>query len=324
MKAMSLLRALRQKLVKSEKDKEEAEKEVEALKASELRVQEMIKGDRLRFDQEILSLRAAQEVQISKLRTSFERETNSIKAQNEREALARKGQYELDAITVKAVHAKELAAKEHRIQQLSGTVKELTASRDDSFDQLQIKTAESESFSSQQEVLQAKAVELNYELQEAKDRAAALEEQLEEVVRTKSDVRRDESNTKRLLQDVETRFEAKVRDYEARLEQVEKDRMETEEEMGRNLQERSKELERMRQEIAQKALDYNESIQSMKVRDDKIEKAAMREKELQVKIKGLGVALDELREVIRKNALVEVSFPFFFQYPVSFTDAFVC
>ena len=59
-KALSLLRALRQKLVKAEKDKEDLALELAALKSAET-------TDRARFESEIVSLRAAQELQLSKL-----------------------------------------------------------------------------------------------------------------------------------------------------------------------------------------------------------------------------------------------------------------
>jgi DNA repair exonuclease SbcCD ATPase subunit len=306
-KALSLLRALRQKLVKSEKDKEEADREKEQLKQAEDKAQEMLKADRTRFDQEIVSMRAAQELQLTKMRQSFERETQSVRAQNEREMAARKGQYELEAITVKAGSAKELAAKEARIQQLEKTVRDVTTSRDVTFEQLQVRTAEMESSAEQQETLEARTGELQYELKEARDRSAALLEEIEELRKVKRDVSRDDSNTRRLLSEAEARHEAKVRDLEARARQLEKDRMETEEEMGRNLQDRLKEVERMRASLAQKDVDYAESVHSSQQREARIEQGETLRRELQAKLRAAEAMLESVREDAEKAAKAEVS-----------------
>lgn len=279
-KALSLLRALRQKLVKSEKDREEGDKEREALRVADLATQETIRTDKLRFEQEIVSLRAAQELQLTKLRQAFERETNSIRTQHERESTAKRGQTELNVITVKATHSKELSTKDTRIQQLEGKVREMTTSRDGLFDQLQVRTAEMESSSSHQESLEGRTGELQYDLKEARDRVAALREEVEEFKRARRDVTRDDANTRRLLSEAEARHESKIRELATRAKQLEKERQETEEEMGKNLQDRMREVERMRQQISQKDLDYAEAMRSRGVRDDKIEETEAKTREL--------------------------------------------
>lgn len=307
-KALSLLRALRQKLVKAEKDKEDLEKEKDALRASEAAATESVKTDRARYDQEVVSLRATQELQLSKMRASFDRESNSIRAQSEREAMARKGQFELDVITTKAVHGRELQVKDSRILQLEETVRSLTVERDSFFDQLQLRTAETESAIAQQETLAGQAAELQYELNEANDRAAGLLEELEELRKARRDVSRDDGNTRKLLVEAEARYDAKVRDLEARADQLEKDRLETEEEMGRNLQDRLGEVERMRQLLARKDIDYAESVHSSQQMHAKISRAENERKELQAKLKGLEAVLGDLREDAAKYAKAEVRF----------------
>lgn len=283
-KALSLLRALRQKLVKSEKDREEGDKEREALRVADVATQETVKADKLRFESEIVSLRAAQELQLTKLRQAFERETNSIRTQHERESTAKRGQTELDVITAKATHSKELSTKDTRIQQLEGKVREMTTSRDTLFDQLQVRTAEMESSSSHQESLEGQTGELQYDLKEARDRVAALREEIEELKRARRDVTRDDANTRRLLGEAETRHEGKIRELATRAKQLEKERQETEEEMGKNLQDRMREVERMRQQISQKDLDYAEAMRSRGVRDEKIEETEAKTRELMNKL----------------------------------------
>ncbi|GAA5822655.1 hypothetical protein JCM11251_004331 [Rhodosporidiobolus azoricus] len=306
-KALSLLRALRQKLVKNESEKEETDKEMNRLREVEKLAQDTLKSDRSRFDAEIVALRAAQEQQITKLRQSFERESASLKQQYEREATAKKGQFELDAITTKAERTKELAAKDARIKQLEATVKEASQARDSLFDQLQAKQAEVESTASQQESLKSKTSELEYELSETKDRLAALQDEHDEVRRHRTDASRDEGNTRRLLAEAESRHDAKVRDLEARARQLEKDRRETEDEMGRNLQERLKEVERLRAALAKKDLEYAESVQGSQKREMKIEEAEKARSELEKRLKKVEGLLETIKEDAARSQQAEAA-----------------
>lgn len=327
-KALSLLRALRQKLVKSEKDKEEIEKERDLLKSAESTIQEVIKSDRNRFDQEVTSLRAAQESQLSKMRVAFEKETNSMRLQFEREASTRKGQYELEAITLKASHVKELNLRDSRINQLEGKIREMTISRDGLFDQLQLKTAEVESSSSHQESLISQTTELKYELKEAKDKASALKEEVEELRRARRDVTRDDANTRRLLGETEARHEAKLKELALRAKQLEKDRQETEAEMGSNLQERMREVERMRQEIIQKDIDYAEATRTRVDRDTKIEEAEALKQDLASKLSAAEAMLEHSREetvrlIQMEVSLIDLNFLFFVSFYFSSTNFYL-
>ncbi|GEM09489.1 viral A-type inclusion protein repeat containing protein [Rhodotorula toruloides] len=295
-KALSLLRALRQKLVKNEKEKEDSDKELERLRASEQQAQETLRADRSRFDSEIVALRSAQEQQINKLKQSFERETAKLKEQFDRDSTNKRGQFELDAITAKAQQAKELATKDARIKQLETTVRELSTARDSIFDQLQLRQAEIESSETNQEALKTRAAELEYELREAKDRIAAMQDELDSVRRHRQDSARDEGTTRRLLEEAEARHAVKVCDLEARAAQLEKDRRETEDEMGRNLQERLKEVERLRAALAQKDVDFAESVQNRQKREKEIEEAQKARADLEARLKKVEAALDRVRE----------------------------
>ncbi len=295
-KALSLLRALRQKLVKTEKDKEEAEKARDELQARAKETGEGNKAERVRFEQEVVSLRAAQQSEIAKLRASFEKDVQAQKAALERDANAKKSQFELDAITAKAQHDKELKAKDTRVAQLEKTVKELGTARDELFEQLQLRTAEAESAGAHQQSLQGQTGELEYELQEARDKAAALLEEVEELRKARRDVARDEVNVRRLLAEAEARHEAKIRDLTARARGMEKERQEAADEASKQLAERLKEVERMRETIAQKDKEYEQSVSSAKVSEGKIADAEKRrtavEKELK-EVKGLLASVKE-------------------------------
>lgn len=306
-KALSLLRALRQKLVKSEKDREELEKEREGLRMAQGDAGEALKVERARFEQEVVSLRAAQELQLTKLRSSFERETASIRLQGEKEAGQKREKWELEVITVKAQAAKEVKEKEARIRELEKTVREVGVARDGTFESLQMRTAEMESSRERQEALEAERQEMEYELREAKDRLAALGGEVDELKKARRDVSREDTNVRRLLAEAEVRHEAKVRDLEARAQQLEKDRQETEEEMGRNLQERLREVEKMRASLAQKDVDYAESVHSSRQREQRIEEGEVARRELQARLKSVEAMLASVKEDAERSAKAEVN-----------------
>ncbi|GAA5910969.1 uncharacterized protein JCM6883_000664 [Sporobolomyces salmoneus] len=306
-KALSLLRALRQKLVKNEQEKTANDQELEKSKKAEKDALDTLKNDRARFDKEIVSLRTAHEAQNNKLKAGFERENQLLKERYEKEAISKRGQFELDAIHVKATQAKELSAKDSRIAQLEAAVKDLTKSRDQVFEEAQKKTEEIEATKADEETLRGRTTELEYELQEAKDRIAALADELDEVKRSKRETNRDDSNARKLLAETEARYESRIRELESRSTQLEKDRRETEEEMGRNMQDRLKEVERMRAALAQKDLDYAESVQNSQKRDAKIIEAEKAKSELEKRLQNLEEMLKSVKQDADRSINAEIA-----------------
>ncbi|GAA5842849.1 hypothetical protein JCM5353_003713 [Sporobolomyces roseus] len=306
-KALSLLRALRQKLVKNEQEKATNDQELEKARKGEKDALDTLKSDRARFDKEIVGLRTAHEAVVAKLRSGFEREAQGLKERFEKEAISKRGQFELDAIHVKSTQAKELSAKDARISQLEGAVKDLTKSRDQVFEDVQRKTEEIEATKAEEETLRGRTNEVEYELKEAKDRIAALVDELEEVKRSKRETNRDDSNARKLLAETEARHEARIRDLEARSKQLEKDRQETEEEMGRNMQDRLKEVERMRAALAQKDLDYAESVQNSQKREATIAEAEKAKADLEKRLKNVEEMLKSVKDDADKAINAEVA-----------------
>lgn len=229
------------------------------------------------------------------------------KAAAEREAGARKAQFELGAITATAQHNKELQARQARVAQLEKTVKELGSARDELFDQVQVRTAEAESAGAHQQSLQSHAGELQYELQEARDKAAALLEEVEELRKARRDVARDEVNTRRLLAEAEARHEAKIRDLTARARGMEKERQEAADEASKQLAERLKEVERMRETIAQKDKEYDQSVTSAKVSEAKITEADKKRAQVEKDLKEAKSLLASVKEDQAEAVRTEVS-----------------
>ncbi|GAA5877488.1 hypothetical protein JCM16303_003352 [Sporobolomyces ruberrimus] len=306
-KALSLLRALRQKLVKNEQEKATNDQELEKSRKEAKDALDTLKSDRARFDKEIVALRTAHELQITKLRTGFEREAQGLKERFEKEAISKRGQFELDAIHVKASQAKELSSKDARIAQLEAAVKDLTKSRDQVFEEAQQKTEEIEATKADEAILRGRTSELEYEIQEAKDRIAALVDELEEVKRSRRETNRDDSNARKLLAETEARYELRIRELEARSKQLEKDRHETEEEMGRNMQDRLKEVERMRAALAQKDLDYAESVQNSQKREAKITEAEKAKTDLEKRLKNVEEMLKSVKDDADKAINAEIA-----------------
>lgn len=89
-KAISLLKTVRLKLVKAEKDKEEVEKD---------RAEE--RAERSRALDEVERVKADREREVTRLRQGFERELQGVKERAEREMKEKKGAWELEMITTK-------------------------------------------------------------------------------------------------------------------------------------------------------------------------------------------------------------------------------
>lgn len=93
-KAISLLKTVRQKLVKVEREKEEIEKD---------RAEE--RAQRSRALDDVEKAKAEREREVNKLRKNFDRELASYKERSDKELAARKGSWELEMITTKVSDA---------------------------------------------------------------------------------------------------------------------------------------------------------------------------------------------------------------------------
>ncbi|QRV91128.1 vesicle-mediated transport [Ceratobasidium sp. AG-Ba] len=100
-KAITLLKTVRQKLTKAEKERDdiakEREKDREDISAARAEI-ERVRADAERAKKE-------RERDIAAMRDRFEKEIKETRERHEKESTARKGQYELDIITMKACPA---------------------------------------------------------------------------------------------------------------------------------------------------------------------------------------------------------------------------
>ena len=102
-KAISLLKSVRQKLVKAEKDREDAIKEVNSHKDREKGDKDKEHAERLNFQYELESLTTAHEKATTTLRSQFEKDSAAMRERYEQEIGSLRGQSELDLASIKVI-----------------------------------------------------------------------------------------------------------------------------------------------------------------------------------------------------------------------------
>lgn len=287
-KSISLLKALRQKLMKAESVREEAEKSAEREKSA-------LVAERSKWESDALGLKAEKENQLNRLRMGFEREVNSVRAQYEREAQAKKAQVELEAVTAKAAQAKDSAAKDARLKEMEARVKHLEKEHDQLFEANQRISADLEASKEANATLEARLSERDLELQESHNREEASQEQLRSSARATPSDEPSPSAT-RALYEAEARHASRVAGLETKIKKLEKDRGETDEEMSRNMEQRLNEVERMRREIARRDAEFEEHSKSADERQRKAEAIENKVQELEDRAKGLEGLLELSRD----------------------------
>jgi chromosome segregation ATPase len=299
-KAISLLKTVRQKLVKLEKEKDEAEK----LKDGD-------RQERQRMVENLEKLRGEREREVSNLRAGFEKEAASLRDKYERDVAAKKAQWELDIITSKASHAKEIANKVSRISTLEASVKELQNARQEQFQLLQTTQDEAEQHKAELEAREASLKEQAFQLKEALDRISILEEEIATSKRggpldistashggrtSPSEVTGGISpaDLSRLLAEAQAKAELKLSELRSEVARSERDRLDSEEESSRHLQDRARELERLRAVIREKDTEYAEAVRGRRERDEQISQVEERELSLRLRIADLQDQVEKL------------------------------
>lgn len=283
-KSISLLRAVRQKLVQTEKDKTTLETTFNEFQTESNNKLNELQKEKSRLEEELSKSRIAQEQQLSKMRHSFDREIQSMRTQFERDATTKKSQYELDAITVKAAYERETAARHTKISQLETRLREMSTERDNLFERIQTQQAEIETTTTRHDEIQGKAGELQHQLSDAHDRLTTLLEEVENLRQVSSTQGKGEDGYRRLLSELQSQHLTQTSTLNARISQLEKERTDLEHELGDTLKQRLKDIELMRSEAHIKSLEYADSLQNMAERNEQILKSAAQIKTLQDQI----------------------------------------
>lgn len=284
-KAITLLKNVRQKLTKAEKERDEIAREREKDKEDVSAARAEI--DRIRADAD--RAKKEREREFAAIRDRFEKETKETRERYEKELATRKGQYELEIITMKvsqsyrvfvqiikfgqAAHAKESTTKTTRIASLESTITSLVNEKDALFEQSQTRQAESESAQSHLQTVQNQVNELQYQLREAEERNSVLVDELDELrnssrMSTQSPTPGPE--VARLLSEAEGRFESRLSEMRTKLRAAEKERNEAEEDWNKTLADRGKEIEKLRFSLRQAEDKWLESGRVGKGMDEKV------------------------------------------------------
>ncbi|KAG8681335.1 hypothetical protein FRC08_015705, partial [Ceratobasidium sp. 394] len=298
-KAITLLKTVRQKLTKAEKDRDdiakEREKDKEDISIARVEI-ERVRADAERAKNE-------RERDIAGMRDRFEKEIKETRERYEKELAARKGQYELDLITIKAAHAKELSTKTSRIASLESTISSLTNERDSLFELSQTRQAEAESAQSHLQTVQNQVNELQYQLREAEDRNSLLVDELDELrngSRLSTHSPTPGPELARLLSEAEGKFEGRLSEMRTKLRAAEKERNEAEDDWNKTLADRGKEIEKLRFALRQAEDKWLESGRVGKGMDEKVAALELDLKELHAQRDAWNVERLSMTEELKK------------------------
>ncbi|KAF7339405.1 GRIP domain-containing protein [Mycena sanguinolenta] len=265
-KAISLLKTVRQKLVKAEKERDDIQREVATSRDKDKAERDRDQLEKSKLQSELETVNAEREKAIVGLKTQLDRELASLRDKHEKEIAGMRGQFELEALTIKSSHSKETATLTSRISTLESTLTGLTNDKNAFFDQLQLRQAELESAQFHLDSLQSQNTELQYQLREAEERSALLNDDITEV-RREQDSRAREPTTSaeevaRLLSAAEAKYESKLADLRRNLNVVEKERNESEAQWSRKLREKVRENDELKQVLgsATKNRELDEGI----------------------------------------------------------------
>jgi chromosome segregation ATPase len=181
-KAIALLKTIRTKLVKAEKDRDEA--------LAQAKEKDALAVEIARLKTEVDRVRAEGVKEVQRAQTVMSGNAAAEREQLEKEWLARKGQWEIEAITLKAQHTKELATKSREVERFEENVRVLGREKDDLFEEVQLRNGEVESARVQLDVLQSQVEEMRFRLRESEERMGVLQEELAEAPRGTPNERR--------------------------------------------------------------------------------------------------------------------------------------
>ncbi|KAI6007349.1 hypothetical protein EDD15DRAFT_49652 [Pisolithus albus] len=231
-KAVSLLKTVRQKLVKAEKERDDVVKELNEAKEQERHEQEK------------------REKAVTGLRAQFDKELAAMSDRAEREVSSARMQFTAELDRLKTSHSTELAAKDSHISTLEKSVNHLSNENRSFFDQLQLRQAELESSQLHAESLQSQNTELQFQLRAVQERVTLLTDELGDL-RSEHESRlqgysASTEDVSHLISSVETKYEAKISELRRTMAAVEREHAESEANWSKKLQLKARETDELR------------------------------------------------------------------------------
>ncbi|GLB36220.1 putative mediator complex subunit Med5 [Lyophyllum shimeji] len=277
-KAISLLKTVRQKLVKAEKEKEDAMKEMATIKERDKGEKEREQAERVRLRNELDAAGLEKERAVEGLRAQFDKELAGLRDRYEKELTAIRAQYELESASIKNAHAQEISSKNLHIRSLEQSLSLVTKDKNGFFDDLQLRQAELESAQSHLESLQSQNTEYQYQLRELGDRYALLKEDFAEAQREQETRTREPATSAdevaRLLSVAEAKYESKLSELKRNLSALEKERNDVEADWSRKLRDKTSELEDLKRlvgSVTRMEQQHEDVVAGLKVGIGKLE-----------------------------------------------------
>ncbi|KAG6894481.1 hypothetical protein C0992_005956 [Termitomyces sp. T32_za158] len=270
-KAISLLKTVRQKLVKAEKEKEDATAAVTLLQEKGKEEMEKEQAEKSKLRSELDCANLEREKALAGFKTQFDQEITSLKVRYDQDIATYKGQHEAELDALKGVHNRKISEHEDQIRTLQQSLALVTKDKDNFFDDLQLRQAELESVQSHLEVLESQNTEYQYQLRELDDRYSLLKDDFAEVQRDLEARSREpatsSSEIARLLSVAESKYEAKLFDLKKNLEAVEKERNDSDADWSLKLRDKAREVEdlkRITNMVAKTEEQYEETVAGLK------------------------------------------------------------
>lgn len=275
-KAISLLKTVRQKLVKAEKDRDDALKEIGESKEKDRQERDKERAERARLQSEIDAVNAEREKAVTGLRTQFDKEVAAVKDRSEKELSMARAQFEVEIAALKMSHSTELTLRRSQIATLEASVNNLSRENRTSFEQLQIRQAELESSQHHVGTLQSQHAELQFQLREAQDRLTLLAEEISDL-RGEQETRphgsgAPQEDVSQLISTMEAKYEARLIEIKRNLLLAEKERTESEADWSRKLCDKGRETDELKMILQSSAKSREEKENTTGVLKSEIEK----------------------------------------------------
>ncbi|KAF8560421.1 hypothetical protein OG21DRAFT_1600190 [Imleria badia] len=249
-KAISLLKTVRQKLVKAEKERDDALRDLNETRDKSLGEKEKDRAERANLEREVDVVNAEREKAITGLRAQFDKDIVAAKDRAERDVQTAKKQFDVETNALKTSYSAEISSKKSRVSTLENTVANLAGENRSFFEQLELRQAELESSQCHAESLQAQNTELQFQLKELRERITLLNDEVGEL-QGEHEMRSQvpgvsTEEISQLVSSIEIKYEAKLSELKKTLATAEKERTEAEANWSRKLTEKTKETEELK------------------------------------------------------------------------------
>jgi hypothetical protein len=199
----------------------------------------------------------------------------------------------------------------------------LTKTKDEQFHTIQARQAEAETARAETELLENRTRELEFQLREANERIAVLEDASTSSAprgqdrgrvngffdgerfnsspspspsRSRQNSGPSPADMQRIVAEAEARGEAKLVELRGRVRSLERERNELEEEWGSKVHERVREAEGLKRRIQEMQAETDEGVESVRRADERVVQEGVVRKGLEKEIQGLKAQLEEKSE----------------------------